>query len=247
VVSDVSTHVVAGEIVGIIGPNGAGKTTLLDMIAGSTQTQGGSIHLGDVDCTTMSSHLRARGGLGRTFQNAALFPTMSTTEVLALAVHSSGRSRQRAVIDQQVLAALQEFGLTHCAQRQVKDLSTGMRRVLELACLIVRSPRFALLDEPAAGLSQREVEALGELMVKLHKRTGMTIMIIEHDVALLASIATTMIAMDRGCIIAYGTPSQVQAHPAVIEAYLGTDPAAINRSNVSPASYLAHIQTGDAS
>ncbi|HET6964469.1 MAG TPA: ATP-binding cassette domain-containing protein, partial [Acidimicrobiales bacterium] len=240
---DVTFDAQPGEIVGIIGANGAGKTTLFDICSGYLPGEG-RVWLGGLDITGLPAHERADRGLGRVFQDARLFPSLTVSEVLAVAldrrteIHDPVLSMMRtgAVADSEAEVAevadelIERLGLTRYRDSFVSELSTGTRRVVELACVMAHQPSVLLLDEPTSGLAQRESEALGGLLLDLREQTGTTLIMIEHDVPLVSSISDRLICLDLGQIIAEGPPAAVLDDPHVIEAYLGADDTAIARS-----------------
>lgn len=243
-VDSVDLEVTPAEIVGLIGQNGAGKTTLLDCISGFHQIDGGHIYFRGRDVTDWAAHERAAAGLGRSFQEARLFPTLSVAETIAVARerHVASRSlladalRQPASFESELQIARQVrellglLGLRDHADKMTSELSTGMRRIVELACLLAEDPAVLLLDEPSAGVAQRETEALGPLLRRIRDHTGAALVIIEHDMPLLSSTCDRMVALELGAVITSGTPAEVLANDRVIASYLGTDQAAINRS-----------------
>ncbi|WP_235735426.1 branched-chain amino acid ABC transporter permease/ATP-binding protein [Nocardioides alcanivorans] len=248
-VDGASLSAAPGEIVGIIGPNGAGKTTLFELIAGFTATQSGAIGFDGIDVTKRPPEDRARLGLVRSFQDAALFPTLTVHETLMLAQERvepsqiwaaalGGRAAERrkaAKADELV----ERMGLEPFVRRTVSELSTGTRRVVELASLLALEPKVLLLDEPSAGIAQSESEPLGELLLGIRRELGTTMIVIEHDLPLLSHLCDRMIAMNLGRVIASGTPDEVRTHPEVVRSYLGTDENAITRSAVRPAAALS--------
>jgi branched-chain amino acid transport system ATP-binding protein len=233
-----------GEILGLIGQNGAGKTTLFDCISGFLPTDEGTVRLNGEDITDLAPHKRAALGLGRSFQEARLFPALTTAETLAVA-------RERHLMSKGLLAAalgqpishdseddvaetvdhlIHLMGLEAFREKLTGELSTGSRRIVELAGLLASDPKVIVLDEPSGGVAQKETEALGPLLRRVQDVTGASILVIEHDMPLLTGLCDRMIALELGEVIAEGTPTEVLAHPRVIESYLGTDSAAINRS-----------------
>jgi ABC-type branched-subunit amino acid transport system ATPase component/ABC-type branched-subunit amino acid transport system permease subunit len=233
-----------GGVVGIVGTNGAGKTTLFDVCSGFLRPDAGRISFEGRDVTDASASERAELGLGRSAQDARLFPSMTVTECLATAMerHIDVREpiactlRVGATIDserevaQRVEDLLDRMGLGSYRDMFVSELSTGTRRVLDLACALAHEPEVLLLDEPSTGLAQRETEVLGELLLRVRDESGATLVVVEHDVPLIASIADELICLDLGRVIARGSPAKVLADPRVMTAYLGTDEAAIARS-----------------
>jgi branched-chain amino acid transport system ATP-binding protein len=246
-VDNVSFRVRPNEVVAFIGPNGAGKTTLFDLIGGSTPIDRGQVFLVGQDITGHASSVRARQGLGRSFQNARLFPTLTVKETLAVSLERWIRwgdpvtaalhlpmaydSEQR--IDHRVEEVIAQFGLDSFAHKLVAELSTGTRRIVDLACVAAHQPSVILLDEPSSGIAQSEVEALGGILLQMRQELNAALMVIEHDVTLVAEIADRVIALDGGRVIAEGTAQQVFDDDQVITAYLGHSEAALKRSGRS--------------
>ena len=237
-VDDVSFRVEAGETLGLIGPNGAGKTTLFELVSGYLRPQTGSVVLEGTDITALPPEARSRRGLVRSFQNASLFATMTPREIVFLACQSAagrsfvvGGSRLERGIEDRADETLAAFGLGTVSGQPVAALSTGTRRLVELAANVALRPRLLLMDEPSAGIAQAETEALGEVIVQIREAYQVTLVVIEHDMPLLASVCDRMIALEVGRIIAQGTPAEVQADPAVVRSYLGTDPSTADLSS----------------
>jgi branched-chain amino acid transport system ATP-binding protein len=232
------------EIVGVIGPNGAGKTTVFDLISGFTPIDVGQVVLNGRTITSMSPAARAALGLGRSFQDARLFPELTVDETLAIAQERFIGSR--AVVaaalhlpmvieaEQQVAMRVDELvelmGLGDYRHSFVRELSTGTRRVVDLACLVAHRPTLILLDEPTSGIAQREVEALAPVIRRLRDEMGASLVIVEHDIPFVSEVSDRLLALEQGQVIATGPPADVLAHPDVIESYLGTNGAAITRS-----------------
>ncbi|MFN8041122.1 MAG: ATP-binding cassette domain-containing protein [Acidimicrobiales bacterium] len=248
-VDDVDLRLEPGSIVGIIGHNGAGKTTLVDLVSGFTRSDGGRVVLGDVDVTGEPAHRRAVAGLGRSFQEARLFPSLTVRETVMVALdrHLANRDPIAAALWlpagkvsedtalERVDALLDLLGLTRYANHLTGELSTGTRRIVELACILAQDPAVVVLDEPSAGVAQRETEALGPLLRRVQERTGCSMLVIEHDMALLSGLCDELVAMELGRVITRGTPAEVLVHPQVVASYLGTDDAVIHRSGTGPA------------
>ncbi|UDY37853.1 ATP-binding cassette domain-containing protein [Dermatobacter hominis] len=244
---DLTVH--AGEIVGLIGQNGAGKTTLMDCVSGfhridADDRDGGEIVFRGVDVTAWTPAERARSGMGRTFQEARLFPSLTVTETLAVACERGVGSRSMVadatrqpasyLAEDDTMARVRELtrmlGLERYAHTPTSVLSTGTRRIVELGCLLAEDPVLMLLDEPSAGVAQRETEALGPLLRRIRDHTGAAMLVIEHDMPLLSGLCDRLVAMELGSVVVDGAPAEVLEHPAVVASYLGTDAAAINRS-----------------
>ncbi len=239
-VGGVDLTVAAGSIVGLIGPNGAGKTTFFELLAGFTAPDEGTVHFDGHDITGASPAKRARMGLVRGFQDAGLFPSLTVQETIELALEqrhpSNGvlalvgvdrrQGARRHAADELVAA----FGLSAWRDIPIAELSTGTRRICELASLVALEPRLLLLDEPSSGLAQREVEALGRVLRDLRDVSGLTIVVIEHDIPLVMSVADTVVAMASGVVLRSGTPDEVRNDPEVIANYLGADDVAVARS-----------------
>ncbi len=249
--SHVDLTVSAGEIVGLIGQNGAGKTTLMDCISGfhriDDDDSGGAIIFRGVDVTAWNPSERARSGMGRTFQEARLFPSLTVTETLAVACERGVGSRSMVadatrmpasyLAEDDTMTRVHELtrmlGLVRYAHTPTSVLSTGTRRIVELGCLLAEDPLLMLLDEPSAGVAQRETEALGPLLRRIRDHTGAAMLVIEHDMPLLSGLCDRLVAMELGSVLVEGPPAEVLEHPLVVASYLGTDAAAINRSGAA--------------
>lgn len=232
------------EIVGLIGPNGAGKTTLFDLICGYTSLDQGRVVLGGRDVGGLAPHRIARAGLGRSFQDAALFASLTVEETIAVALErwvavtdpinpmlrlpASIESEDR--VARRVDELVELFDLGHLRHRFVNELSTGSRRIVDLACVVAHSPTVLLLDEPSSGIAQRESEALGPLIIRLRDELGCAVVVIEHDMPLLASVVDRLVALESGAVVASGPVADVLADERVVASYLGTSPEVIARS-----------------
>jgi branched-chain amino acid transport system ATP-binding protein len=233
-----------GQILGLIGQNGAGKTTLLDCVSGFLAIDGGSVRLRGHDISDWPAYDRAANGLGRSFQDARLFPSLTVAETIAVALERHLQSRDvvaaalhlpagyesELAASERVEELVELMGLGAFREKLVSELSTGSRRIVDLACILAQDPSVLLLDEPSSGVAQRESEALAPLLLRVRDHTGCSLLVIEHDMPLLSSICDEMVALELGGVIARGTPTEVLEHPRVIESYLGTDEQVIKRS-----------------
>ena len=233
-----------GEILGLIGHNGAGKTTLFDTICGFLRPDRGHVVLGGARIDDLTPYDRAQVGLGRSFQEARLFPALTVEETIAVALERHLYSRDfvaaglrlpastlsETAVAERVEQLVEQLGLGRYAESLVGQLSTGTRRIVELACVLAQDPTVLLLDEPTGGVAQKETEALGPLLRQVREETDCAMLVIEHDMPLLSGLCDRLVALELGHVIAEGTPAQVLEHPRVIESYLGTDVAATNRS-----------------
>ena len=241
---DVSLTVRAGEIVGVVGPNGAGKTTLFDLFSGFVPTASGRVYLDGTEITMLSPDARAALGLGRSFQDARLFPSMTVREAIAVALERHIETRDPVAaalispatrmaerfVDSEVVRLIELMHLEAFADKFVGELSTGTRRIVDLACSLAHQPKVLLLDEPSTGIAQRETEALGPALVDIRDKTGAALIVIEHDMPLITSISDELVALDLGSVVAQGDPDEVISNPVVIEGYLGGTEAVIRRS-----------------
>jgi branched-chain amino acid transport system ATP-binding protein len=204
----------------------------------------GHVLLGARDITKLGSAARAKAGLGRSFQDARLFPSLSVDEAIsvacerwievrdplsaALRLPNSYDSERHISHRVDELVAL--LGLEPYRSKFVRELSTGTRRVVDLACLLAHRPSVILLDEPSSGIAQREAEALSPMLLRIRDHTGASLVVIEHDIPLIRGVSDRLVAMDQGAVIATGAPIDVLTDPLVVESYLGTSEAAIQRS-----------------
>jgi branched-chain amino acid transport system ATP-binding protein len=246
-VNDTSFHLREGEILGLIGPNGAGKTTIFDLISGFIRADEGRITFDGVDITGHSPDRRASLGLGRSFQDARLVPSLTVAENLAIGLerHLEVRDHLASLLGLPAVVRLEEdvawtvadlVELMHLGafrDKFVRELSTGSRRIVDLAMCIAHDPKVLLLDEPSSGIAQKETEALGPLLQRIQDETGCALLVIEHDMPLITGISDRMIALELGHPIVEGTPHKVTTDPQVVASYLGGDLAAINRSGTS--------------
>jgi ABC-type branched-subunit amino acid transport system ATPase component len=229
----VSFGVKNGSVHGLIGPNGAGKTTLINILSGITPATSGSLRLGGLQIETLPAHKVAALGVARTFQNIRLFPARTCLENVIAGQHLvaprpllprlmclPGARRQEAAYQKQSLEILIRVGLGDRADLPARHLSYGERRRLEIARALASRPRLLLLDEPVAGMRRQEMLGVAELIRSLANE-GMTILLIEHNMAFVMELCSRITVLNFGSVITTGSPSEVGAHPEVIEAYLG--------------------------
>jgi ABC-type branched-subunit amino acid transport system ATPase component len=240
-VDNVSVTVEPGTITGLIGPNGSGKTTLLDTVSGQVTPTEGSLLLDGRDLVDFLPEERAGMGMVRSFQDCRLFPELSVedtlllcedarrqVDVLSTTLQLPWARRSEREKRQAVDRIIGSFGLERFRYHLTGHLSTGTRRVVDLASIILAGPRILLLDEPTAGIAQREAEAFIPLLRRLHEVTGATILIVEHDVPLVFELCSAVVVMQTGVVVASGDPDTVRQDPAALAAYLGASDAALN-------------------
>jgi ABC-type branched-subunit amino acid transport system ATPase component len=232
-----------GEIVGLIGANGSGKTTTLDVVSGLVAPQAGTVRLDGIDLAEYLPEERLGVGMVRSFQDCRLFPELTVLDVLLLSedarsevavlsttlrlpwARRAERRKQEAV--EQVISG---FGLERFRHHRTAELSTGTRRVVDLASIVLARPRLLLLDEPTAGIAQREAEAFVPLLRRLHQVADTTIVLVEHDVPLVFELCSTVVVMELGRVVAAGPPEEVRADPKALAAYLGASDEALMAS-----------------
>jgi len=246
-VDNVSFTLQPGQILGLIGPNGAGKTTIFDLLSGLLPVDGGRIYLQGRDVTTWGPDRRAAIGLGRSFQDARIFPSLTVAENIAIGLerHLEVRDHFAAVLNLPAVQEMEEdvaytvedlielMNLGAFRDKFVAELSTGSRRIVDLAMSIAHDPSVLILDEPSSGIAQRETESLGPLLKRIQHEAGCAMLVIEHDMPLITSISDEMIALELGAVVLRGTPDEVISDPRVISSYLGGDIDVINRSGAS--------------
>jgi len=229
-----------GRIVGLIGPNGSGKTTVLDAVSGLVSPASGHVRVDGEDLWDFLPEERIAIGVVRSFQDCLLFPELSVEDTLllcedarrAVGVVSSTlqmpwarraeREKRRAVE-----GVIEAFGLGRFRSHQTAELSTGTRRVVDLASIVLSRPRLLLLDEPTAGIAQREAEAFIPLLRRLHEVANTTIVLVEHDVPLVFELCSDVVVMETGRVVSSGTPDEVSRDPRALAAYLGASEEAL--------------------
>jgi ABC-type branched-subunit amino acid transport system ATPase component len=240
---DVTFSAQPGAIVGLIGANGSGKTTMLDVISGLVTPRGGRVRVDGVDLAEYLPEERLGVGVVRSFQDCRLFPELTVLDVLLLSEDARHEvsvlpttlrlpwarraERQKLEAVDQVITA---FGLERFRQHRTSELSTGTRRVVDLASIVLARPRLLLLDEPTAGIAQREAEAFVPLLRRIHQVADTTIVLVEHDVPLVFELCSSVIVMELGQVVAVGPPEQVRADPKALAAYLGASDEALMAS-----------------
>jgi ABC-type branched-subunit amino acid transport system ATPase component len=232
-----------GSIVGLIGANGSGKTTTLDVISGLVSPRAGSVQIDQVDLAEYLPEERLGVGVVRSFQDCRLYPELTVLDVLLLCEDARSEvgvlsttlrlpwarraERRKLEAVNQVITA---FGLERFRDHRTAELSTGTRRVVDLASIVLARPRLLLLDEPTAGIAQREAEAFVPLLRRLHQVSDTTIVLVEHDVPLVFELCSEVVVMELGQVVASGSPDQVRADPKALAAYLGASDEALMAS-----------------
>ena len=228
-----SFKIESGQICGLIGPNGAGKTTLFNCVGRIYQPTTGRITLGDSDLLKVPAHKIANHGVARTFQNLGLFPSLNFLENTMAGAHARGRvgflraltrfgvAKEEKALRRESYELLELLGLAELAFHPAADQPFGTLKRLELARALAAKPKLLLLDEPAGGLTHSEVDELSTMIRRVRDEFGLTVLLVEHHMAMVMGISDMVVAMNFGKKIADGTPSEVRSHPEVISAYLG--------------------------
>jgi branched-chain amino acid transport system ATP-binding protein len=228
-VSGVSLSVAAGELRAVIGPNGAGKTTFFNLISGFVSPSAGEIAFDGKNVTTLPAHRRVEIGMARTFQITEIFPEVTLRENVRIAAEVAAGYRlrswisrsQRAAVDEQVDEVLDLAGLARNSHRLVGELAHGDQRAAEIAMTLALKPRLLLLDEPTAGMGDQETYEIASLIRRLHRKSGHTIVLIEHDMRVVFHLADRITVLDQGRLLAEGIPQDIACNDAVQAAYLG--------------------------
>ena len=233
-VDDVSFTIPPKSVVSLIGPNGAGKTTFFNVITGLYQVTSGNVFLEGNDITGVKPHLRAAMGLARTFQNIRLFNLMTAEENVMVAMHPHlkanvmstilrlpGQRREERAARDTARELLEYVGIGKSEGELARNLSYGDQRRLEIARAMALRPKVLLLDEPTAGMNPQESAAFNEFVYRVRDEKGISVLLIEHDMAVIMKISERITVLDRGAMIAEGTPDDIRNNQQVIEAYLG--------------------------
>ena len=245
-VNDVSLSVPPGAVVGLIGPNGSGKTTTLDAISGFVTPEAGSVRVDGEEIRDLLAEERRSLGVIRSFQDCRLYPDLSVEDVLmvcedagrpvsilgtTLQLPLARRSERRK--REAVGRVIDAFGLGRFRHHRAAEISTGTRRVVDLASVVLAEPRLLLLDEPTAGIAQREAEAFVPLLKRLRDVADCTILLVEHDVPLVFALCSHVAVMEAGAVVSLGTPDEISRDPRALAAYLGASSEALTPSGAA--------------
>ena len=236
---NVSFSVAPGSVTALIGPNGAGKTTMFNVISGFHRPKAGQVLLADEDITRLPTDRRAGRGVARTFQNIALYPGMTVLENIKLGAHAhlktsvlgaawfrGGAQAEEVALRREIEEEIIDFlEIDHIRNHYVSMLPYGLLKRVELARALAMRPKVLLLDEPVAGMNHEETEDMARFILDLQEERGVTILLVEHDMAMVMDISNHVAVLNFGELIAAGAPEDVRANPAVIEAYLGAEAA----------------------
>lgn len=229
-VENVSLDVKTGSIQAVIGPNGAGKSTFFNTLSGFYFPDDGTVEFKGIDITRAPGYRRIASGMGRTFQTSSIFPNLTVVENLLIGLQATakvafrftplGRSQKKS-LDEKIERLLNFVNLTSSAHRPVSELAHGSQRLCEIAMSLSTDPTIVLLDEPMAGLATAETERVVEVIRKLHRELGLTVLFVEHNMRVVLTLAQHILVMDRGKMLAEGTPMQISENEAVRDAYIG--------------------------
>ncbi len=239
-VDHVSLTAEPGSVVGLIGPNGSGKTTTLDAISGNTHLHAGSVRVNGEEVTDYLPEERIAVGVVRSFQDCRLFPELTVEDILMVSedarqpvsvvsstLQAPWARRAERRKHQDVNRVIEAFSLGRFRNHRAAELSTGTRRVVDLASIVLASPRLLLLDEPTAGIAQREAEAFAPLLRRLREVADCTIVLVEHDVGLVFDLCSKVVVLEAGKVVSSGTPDEVSRDPRALAAYLGASAEAL--------------------
>jgi branched-chain amino acid transport system ATP-binding protein len=237
-VNNVSFEVQSGQIIGLIGPNGAGKTTLLNLVSGLDQATHGEIHFNGKPIHHLMPHQINKLGIARTYQNIRLFAEMTVLENVIVGMHTRGKATLLNAMlmlpsywaEEKWLRAesqklIDRLGLSEYSKMPAAALSYGAQRRVEIARALATHPHLLLLDEPTAGMNAAETARLGEFILNL-RAEGLTVLVIEHDMAFITQVCDQVVVLNFGELIAHGSPDQIKVDPVVVEAYLGVEETA---------------------